>query len=158
MKRAQRIAYEMNNPDFLYAVEGRNFDAMEDCYNEMMRYEEFGAANNGNKYFFAEVLDGYVIFLSSLAKAKIGAIGRHFYYGLKKEYIYYTLNAYPEDKDRLIYDFFKNDFLECKKVELTEDCITFTPKAVKQLKLSIGDIVKICFEDEAIIIDKHEQV
>ena len=158
MKKIQKQAFEINSTDFFRAVQKRNFEDMTDCYNEMMRHEEFGAANNGNKYFFAEVLDGYVIFLSSLAKAKIGAIGRHFYYGLKKEYVYYTLDAYPEEHENLVPAFFKNDFLECKKVELTEDCITFTPKAVKQLKLSIGDIVKICFEDEAIIIDKHEQV
>jgi len=157
MKRAQRIAYEMNNPDFLYAVEGRNFDAMADCYNEMMRYEAFGVANNGNKYFFAEVLDGYVISLSSLAKAKIKAIGRHFYYGLKKEYVYYTLDAYPEEHENLVPAFFKSDFLECEKVELAGDCITFTPKASKQLKLAVGDIVKLCFEDEAIIIDKYDR-
>lgn len=157
MKKLQKLAFEINNPDFLRAVESRNFDGMADCYNEMMRYEEFGAANDGNKYSFAEILDGYVIPLSLLAKAKIKAIGKHFYYGLKKDYVYYTLNEYPEDNDRLVPAFFKSDFLECKKVELTESDITFTPKAAKQLKLSVGDIVRICFDGENIIIDKYEQ-
>ena len=156
MKKLQRVAYESNNPDFLRAVESRNFDAMTDCYNEMMRYEEFGEANHGNKYSFAEVLDEYAICLSLLAQAKIKAIGRHFCYGLAEDYVYYTLNKFPEEHESHVPVFFKSDFFEFEKVELTESHITFTPKAVMQLELSVGDIVKICFDNENIIIDKYE--
>ncbi len=148
----------MNSPDFLRAVESRNFDDMADCYNEMMRYEETGQANDGNKYSFAEVLDGYVIHLSFVAKAKVKAIGKHFHYGLAEDYIFYAWNESPEDDDSLEPAFFINDFLEYKKVELTESYITFTPKAVKQLRLSVGDIMKIWFDDEIIIIDKYKQI
>ncbi len=157
MKKLQKQTFETNNSDFLRAVEKRNFDDMADCYNGMMRYAENDTGNDGNKYFFAEILDGYVMHLPLIARAKIKAIGTHFYYGLAKDYVYYTLNEYPEDNDSLVPAFFKSDLLACEKVELTESYITFTPKAVKQLKLSVGDIVKICFEDENIIIDKYEQ-
>jgi len=157
LKKLQSVAYEINNPDFLRAVENWNFDEMADCYNEIMRYEKFSAENHGNKYSFVEILDGYVMHLSLFAKAKIRAIGRHFYYGLAKDYVYYMLNEYPEDNDSLVPAFFKDDFLECERVELTEGTIIFTPKAAKQLKLSVGDIVKICFEDETVIIDKYEE-
>lgn len=156
-EKLQKQAFEMNNPDFLRAVANRNFDDMADCYNEMMRYDDLGSQNETDRYFFAGILDGYVISFSLIAKAKINAIGKHFYYGLAKDYIYYTLNEYPEDNDNLVPAFLKKDLLECKKAELTESYITFTPKAVKQLKLSAGDIVKICFRSETIIIDKYEQ-
>lgn len=155
--RLQKQAFKTNNPDFLRAVGSRNFDEMANCYNEMMRYEEGGASDDVDKYFFAEVLDGYVIRLPLLAKAKIKAIGKHFYYGLAKDYISYMPDECPEEDEEtdLAYAFFVDDFLECKKVVLM-DSITFTRKAVKQLGLSLGDIVKICFKEDIIIIDKYE--
>lgn len=156
MKKLQKQAFEMNNSDFLRAIEDRNFEEMADCYNEMMRYEDAGAPNDENKYAFAEISDGYVLQLPFMAKAKIKAIGKHFYYGLTEDYVCYVLNAFPEDDESLVYDIFKDDFLECEKVTLAESTITFTPRAIKHLALSVGDIMRICFENETIIIDKHK--
>lgn len=158
LTKLQKQARETNNPDFLRAVENRNFDDMADCYNEMMRYETAESQDEEDKYSFAEILDGYVIRLSLIARAKIKAMGRHFYYGLAEDYICYTVNQFPEDDDEddLVYELFKEDFLECKKVELTENEIKFTKRAVKQLRLSVGDIVKILFNEGIMSIDKYE--
>ena len=158
LSKLQKKAYKTNNPDFLHTVENRDFDDMADCYNEMMQYEGFGAIDEVDKYCFTEILDGYVIHLPLLARAKIKAMGPHFYYGLAEEYINYIVNQFPEDDDKvdLVYDLFKEDFLECKKVELTESDIKFTQKAVKQLRLSVGDIVKLWFDEDVMVIEKYE--
>ncbi len=158
LTKLQKQAFETNNDDFLHAVENRDFDDMADCYNEMMRYEKFVSAETADKYCFAEILDGYVMRLPSIARAKLKGIGKHFYYGLAEDYIYYTLNEYPEmdDEDDLVYDLFKEDFLECKKVELTGNDIKFTKRAVKHLGLSVGDVVRIWFKDEIMVIDRYE--
>lgn len=157
LEKLQKKAFKTNNPDFLRAVGNRNFDEMADCYNELMRYDDFGVPNDGNKYFFAEVLDGYVMQFPSFAKAKVRKIGKHFYYGLSKTYVSYTRNEFPDEDEKtdLVYAFFKDDFIECEKVVLT-DSIRFTKKAVNMLRLSVGDILKICFEEDTILIDKFE--
>lgn len=45
LKKLQKQAFEISSPDFLRAVESRNYDEMTDCYNEMMRYDDFGASD-----------------------------------------------------------------------------------------------------------------
>ncbi len=158
LTKLQKQAFETNNDDFLRAVENRDFDDMADCYNEMMRYETVEAQDEEDKYSFAEILDGYVIRLSLITRVKIKAMGTHFYYGLAEEYICYTVNQFPQDDDEddLVYELFKEDFLECKKVELTENEMKFTKRAVKQLKLSVGDVVRIWFNEGIMSIDKYE--
>lgn len=152
-KKLKEKAYKKHYSDFLHAVKSRDFDRMTVCYNKMTRYKDVGVRNDGNKYFFTEILDGYVISIPFGAREKIRAMGTHFLYGLGENYIFYVPDAYPEEEN-LLYTVFKEEHPECEKVTITENDIRFTPQAIQGLQLSVGDIVKIWFEGEHIIIDK----
>lgn len=155
----QERSFEINQPDFFKALENRDFQEMSDIYNEMMRYNGMSATNGDDIFFFTEILDGYTVKFPFIAKAKIHAFGKHFYYALAKDYVYYDINEYPDDDGEMdiVFDLFQKDFIEAEKVELTEDFVTLTPKAIKQLNLSVGDVVKIRLDDEAFTISRYEK-
>ena len=89
-KKAKEKGYRRHCLDFLCAVKSRDFDRMSVCYNKMTRYKDVGVRNDGNKYFFTEILDGYVISIPFGAREKIRAMGTHFFYGLGENYIFYV--------------------------------------------------------------------
>lgn len=156
----QKKSYEVNRPDFYKAMEERNFDEMADIYNEMMRYDDLAATNGMDRYFFGEVLDGYVIKLPANALSFIHRMGKDFYYILTDSYILYDIDEYPVEDETtdIAFDYLKKENVEADKIVFTGDTITFTPTAVKTLNLNVGDIIVIeIFDNESFQLCKCER-
>ena len=144
---------EMSEPDFYDAMRKRDFAYMSDIYTEIMWYQY----SCKDQYFFTEVLEGSMIRLPPVLKGVIQAVGKNFYYLLEEEdTIVYLLNKILSDEDAA-YDYLKTTCMESDRVELDGNFIKFTDKAVKRLKLSVGDIMQITlYEDGSFIIFKLE--
>lgn len=156
----RRKSFEINRPDFYKAMEQRNFDEMADIYNEMMRYDDLAATNGMDRYFFAEVLDGYVIKLPTNAVSFIRRMENDFYYILTDSYILYDVDEYPvkDGETDVTLNFLKQDNVEVTKAVLAGDTIPFTTTAVKTLNLSVGDIMEITlFDNDCFEICKFER-
>ncbi len=143
--------------DFNVAMQERNFAYMSDIYNEMMRFESGDSC--GDEYYFTEVMDGYNIEFPVIAQNIIRTFGRAFYYALKTDYILYDKKEDTVDKreENKIFKIYKTGSLEADRIGLTGNRITLTPKAVKTLSLSVGDMVKITILNESFIVEKFEQ-
>ena len=156
----RKKSFEINRPDFYKAMEHRNFDEMADIYNEMMRYDDLAATNGMDRYFFAEVLDGYVIKLPTNAVSFIRRMENDFYYILTDSYILYDVDEYPvkDGETDVTLNFLKQDNVEVTKAVLAGDTIPFTTTAVKTLNLSVGDIMEITlFDNDCFEICKFER-
>lgn len=156
----QKKSYKINKPDFYKAMEECNFDEMADIYNEMMRYNDLCATGGMDRYFFAEILDEYVIKLPTNAIPFIHRMGKDFYYILTDSYILYDIDEYPvEDGEKdITFEYLKRENIEADKIMFTGDTISFTPIAVKTLNLSVGDIIEIeIFDNESFQLSKFER-
>lgn len=155
-EKKQRLAYELNMPDFYHAFTERNFDEMSDIYNEMTRYNDKTVKDGENTCFFTEILDGYKIRFPITAAGIIRSFGQDFYYALKDDCIVYVINERPDEPESkdIFFEGFKSEHIETARVKFTGDVIICTPKAVKTLALTVGDIVKIITYDESFYIEK----
>lgn len=156
----QKKSYKVNRPDFYKAMEERNFDEMADIYNEMMRYNDLAATNGMDRYFFAEILDGYKIKLPANAMSFIRRMGKDFYYILTDSYILYDIDEYPVEDETtdITFDYLKKENVEADKIVFTSDTLTLTPTAVKTLNLNVSDIIEIeIFDEESFQLSKCER-
>lgn len=158
--KLRKKSFEINKPDFIKAMEERNFEAMSDIYNEMMRYDDLATINASDRHIFTEILDKYTIKLPLNAFSAIKSMGKDFYYTLSDISIMYDIDNYPTEgaMTDISYDYLKSENIEADKIELTGDTITFTPMAVKTLDLNVGNIIEIeIFDDESFILSKFER-
>ena len=160
-KNKKNILLELKISDFNKALNERNFDEMSNVYNEMMCYDDAGSNDIMDKHIFTEVLEGYAIKLPNNIKNTINYIGKNFYYILADGYILYEVdNCFYKDVivDKLL-DYLKTENIEANKVEIINDTITFTPTAIKTLRPSIGDIIKISLLDKtSFALNKFESL
>lgn len=157
LKKRKRC-FDINKPDFYTAIKERNFDDMADIYNEMMRYEN-DSRYGDNKYFFTEILEGNLIDIPLIPGSIIRSFGKSFYCILKQESVEFELirNFDDDEYEKLTFDYLQSECIEIKRVELTGNSIILTDKAVKQLELSVGNIIIITIFNESFIIEKFEK-
>lgn len=157
MNNAKRFAVARENfkLDFYAALQDRRYSDMSDIYNEVMRFSSPDGTELGEEVFFTEVRDGNLIELPEFPKGVIHRSGKDYYYLLKEDTVEYLSNEFPGDKRDLAFDFLKEESIEAKKLKFDGNAV-LDKKAMKQLELSIGDIVKITLFDDSVIIKKFQ--
>ena len=151
----------------LQAAMRRDYREMADIYEEMDRltsYEDINEfaltdsniegdeVNLPSQYCFVEILPGNKIVFPAKALDYI----RHFD-SLEEENIkLVAVDKELGDKyNNLIYDFFKDDGIDTRTVELT-DTFILDGLAMKTLELRVGDILKIWLLNDMIVISEVE--
>lgn len=158
--------------EFLQAAMRKDYREMADIYEEMDRltsYEDMDEltitntekeeddVNLPSQYCFVEILPGNKIVFPAKALDYIRHFDSEYIYCLEEENIkLVAVDKELGDKyNNLIYDFFKNDGIDTKAVELT-DTFSLDGLAMRTLGLRVGDILKIWLLHDMIVISEVE--
>ena len=158
--------------EFLQAAMRKDYREMADIYEEMDRltsYEDMDEltitnaekeeedVNLPSQYCFVEILPGNKIVFPAKALDYIRHFDSEYIYCLEEENIkLVAVDKELGDKyNNLIYDFFKNDGIDTKAVELT-DTFSLDGLAMRTLGLRVGDILKIWLLNDMIVISEVE--
>ena len=156
--------------EFLQAAMRRDYREMADIYEEMDRltsYEDINEfaltdfnieedeVNLPSQYCFAEILPGNKIVFPAKALDYIRHFDSEYIYCLEEENIkLVAVDKELGDKyNNLIYDFFKDDGIDTRTVELT-DTFILDELAMKTLGLRVGDILKLWLLNDMIVISE----
>ena len=145
----------MLRQDFEEAKANHDFCEMIDDY-ELLRElwatgeldsEEYHDVLTPIVHCFVEVKDNKIE-LPSLYKSCTQNIGKKVIYSLEKDSIKLIIENADDDK---IFRYFKEEGKETKHIML-ENFVELNGLAIKTLRLSSGDIVELCIDDEMIAI------
>lgn len=148
---------EKNKNEFENAFKERNYNLMSDIYNyDMMCHDKEKMTDYTDSYFFAEILEGFVIKIPPVKAKIINSLGAFFYYTLSKDYIRYISTEHSDDSaiGKKILSYLTNEFFEVDKIEFKKDTIELPPVAAKLLNLSVGNIVEIKLDVDGFYIAK----
>ena len=157
MKMKYENVEKMLRHDFEVAKINHDFSEMTDDY-ELLRElwstgeldsEEYHSILEPIVHYFVEVKDNKIE-LPLLYKSCKQNIGKKVIYSLEEDSIKLIMDNVDDDK---IFAYFKEEGKETKYIIL-ENSLKLNALAIKTLRLSNGDVVELCIDEEMISISK----